>query len=147
MEENRSKQVLGKLKYIDNIIREYKLELQSLDEFRSTLCSPRLDVGIGGSSGISDPTGTTVVRLDKLKGEILKKQKELIDIKYKSIRAMNRMTSANGTVLFYYYYKNYTFEQTATAMGLSYQWVWELHRRALREFGKIYSSIDDIGGE
>jgi len=44
-------------------------------------------------------------------------------------------------ILVYYFFMDYTLEQTAERIGKSYQWTYELYKSALDEYAKISEKI------
>ena len=129
---------LKQLKYIDNIIKNYNQELDELEEMRGNIQSQSYDAVSVFKSEMSDKTAVAAVNIAALKDEIWKSKYKLIETKLKCTKAMNRMTMPNANVIYYYYWKNYTFEKMAATMNISYQWAFELHKRAKEEFDSIY---------
>lgn len=73
--------------------------------------------------------------LDQLESELKESYAEAVKIQreiYASLRSMK--DGAHRRVLELRYVDGYTFEKIAVLMEFSYQWVCELHGRALQEF-------------
>lgn len=136
----QSRQALEQLKNIDNLIIEYQNELKELE---SIIATPKLDFSMIKSGNISDPTFKTTNQLEELKGKIKENQSRLISVKYRCLKVINMLSAPHANIIFYYYYRNYTFEKTAALMDISYQWAWELHRRAIKEFDIIYKNLEE----
>lgn len=130
------KEYLYQLKDIDDLINSNIEEVDKLRTLATNITVTYSDEPHG--SGTSDKVGNTVVKIADLQNEINDLIDELVEIKAESSKIINQIKDLRlRTVLIKYYVQNKTFEQVAVEMGKSYQWICELHGRALLEIEKI----------
>ena len=113
--------------------KELMLAIEAL-EVEYGLKSPQLD-GLPHGSGGSD-LSVFAVRYDDVYTHLLKRLGESLRI-YKEISQAIEASDCNETeqcILRYRYIHGYTWERIAVTMEYSYQWVCELHGRALQHF-------------
>lgn len=136
----KAKEYLMQLKDIDNLIATESEELLHSEEL-ALRTTQSCDSERVQTSGTSDKVGEAATSTVDLENVIIQNIQELISIKNNAIRIINLIPAFKlRTVLLKYYVQNKTLEKTAVEMDKSYQWAYELHKRALKEFDKIRDS-------
>ncbi len=137
-----AKEYLRQIRRLDEVIN---VKLEQLDELRSmaervTSAPPTLDrVQPGG--GDQDKLGTVVAKIVDLSSTLADSEDELLSMRQHALELIKRIPdSRHKTVLYDYYFNRKTWEQIAVDMGFTYQWVRQLHGRALQEFEKLWES-------
>lgn len=133
------KEYLYQLKDIDNLISTYQEEADMLMT-RLTSTTQRIkEVNVISSQ--KNQFDDTIAKVLDLRNEINAQIDKYVDMKAEARRIVENIQPLKyQTVLIKYYFQNKTFEQTAVEMGKSYQWVCELHGRALQEFEKNWNT-------
>lgn len=133
------KEYLYQLKDVDNLISTYQEEADMLMT-RLTSTTQRIkEVNVISSQ--KNQFDDTIAKVLDLRNEINAQIDKYVDMKAEARRIVEKIQPLKyQTVLIKYYFQNKTFEQTAVEMGKSYQWVCELHGRALQEFEKKWNT-------
>lgn len=133
------KEYLYQLKDIDNLISTYQEEADMLMT-RLTSTTQRIkEVNVISSQ--KNQFDDTIAKVLDLRNEINAQIDKYVDMKAEARKIVEKIQPLKyQTVLIKYYFQNKTFEQTAVEMGKSYQWVCELHGRALQEFEKNWNT-------
>lgn len=133
------KEYLYQLKDVDNLISTYQEEADMLMT-RLTSTTQRIkEVNVISSQ--KNQFDDTIAKVLDLRNEINAQIDKYVDMKAKARKIVEKIQPLKyQTVLIKYYFQNKTFEQTAVEMGKSYQWVCELHGRALQEFEKNWNT-------
>lgn len=133
------KEYLYQLKDVDNLISTYQEEADMLMT-RLTSTTQRIkEVNVISSQ--KNQFDDTIAKVLDLRNEINAQIDKYVDIKAEARKIVEKIQPLKyQTVLIKYYFQNKTFEQTAVEMGKSYQWVCELHGRALQEFEKNWNT-------
>jgi hypothetical protein len=136
MTQEEAKKELRYIKDIEKDIRSVELEIERLMTL-ATKMTPSYEI-VNSSGGHKDKIAEALIRIDEYKTRLTKLVKE--DIEYKN-RCLGKVRLVEprslGTVLFYYYFMNYTMEKTAEKIGKSYQWTYTMFQSALDEYAKI----------
>ena len=86
----------------------------------------------------NDTLGDTVAKIIKLQEDIDREVDRYVDLKREVTELLDRMENPVYYQILHSRYILYkTWEQIACDMDFTYQWVCELHGRALQEFGKL----------
>ena len=86
----------------------------------------------------TDTLGDTVAKIIKLQEDINREVDRYVDIKREAMRLLSQLENPVYYQILHSRYILYkTWEQIACDMDFTYQWVCELHGRALQEFAKI----------
>src|SRR5690606_7789663 len=86
-----------------------------------------------------------LVKIIDLEREVTNDIDRLVDLKREIMQKIDAMEDANYKVLLTLRYLNFkTWEEIAVEMGYTFQWVHQLHKRALIEFEKKYFNRIDI---
>ena len=133
------KEYLYQLKDVDNLISTYQEEADMLMT-RLTSTTQRIkEVNVISSQ--KNQFDDTIAKVLDLRNEINAQSDKYVDMKAEARKIVEKIQPLKyQTVLIKYYFQNKTFEQTAVEMGKSYQWVCELHGRALQEFEKNWNT-------
>lgn len=140
MDRISAKEYLTQLKDLDKYINAQQEELDRLRNMVIKISVSSRDMDVQCSS-MHDKLGDTVAKIVDLDREITSCIDKYIDIKHDAVRIIAIMPDLKlRTVLYKYYILNKTFEQTAVEMEKSYQWICELHGKALQQFEKILNT-------
>lgn len=133
------KEYLYQLKDVDNLISTYQEEADMLMT-RLTSTTQRIkEVNVISSQ--KNQFDDTIAKVLDLRNEINAQIDKYVGMKAEARKIVEKIQPLKyQTVLIKYYFQNKTFEQTAVEMGKSYQWVCELHGRALQEFEKNWNT-------
>ena len=86
----------------------------------------------------TDTLGDTVAKIIKLQEDIDREVDRYVDLKREALRLLGQLENPlYYQILHSRYFLYKTWEQIACDMDFTYQWVCELHGRALQEFGKL----------
>mgnify|MGYP002546476161 CR=1 FL=1 len=137
-----ARQYLGQLEVIDTKVQQ---KLEELETLMIGAC------GINGidyskdrvqTSSAGDTVGNAVTRYVSLNEEINAEIDEFADIKHKVIKEIQSLNNSNYIkVLFKVYVQYKSLKATADDMGISYQHVRNIHKKALEEFETMYSDL------
>lgn len=133
-----AKAYLHQIKDLDNLINAYQDEIDVLMSRVTSTTKHIKEVNIMTSN--ENRFDETMAKIIDMRNEINDLIDKYVDMKKSARRTVERISQVNyQVVLIKYYFQNKTFEQTAVEMNLSYQWVCELHKKAVAEFEKIQS--------
>lgn len=134
-----AKEYLYQLKDVDNLINTYQEEADMLMTRLTSTTQQIKEVNVLSSN--QNNFEETIAKVIDLRNEINKQIDRYVDMKIQARKTVERIQPLKyQTVLIKYYFQNKTFEQTAVEMEKSYQWVCELHGRALQEFEKKWNT-------
>lgn len=86
----------------------------------------------------TDSLGDTVAKIIKLQDDLNREVDRYVDLKREANEMLSRLENPIYYQILHSRYILYkTWEQIACDMDFTYQWVCELHGRALQEFGKL----------
>lgn len=86
----------------------------------------------------TDTLGDTIAKIIKLQDDLNREVDRYVDLKREVIVMLYRLENPVYYQILHSRYILYkTWEQIACDMDFTYQWVCELHGRALQEFGKL----------
>lgn len=122
------------------IIETQIRSLQGLAEYKAPVLDP-----IGGSHGTPDPHAR-----ESLIAKLADMRIELTDMKLEYLRDIEKATKMileiNDNKTLEVFSKRYlefqTWEKIAESMGITFQWVHELHKRGLIELGNKYPFLE-----
>ena len=79
-----------------------------------------------------------IIKMDEYKANLSKYLLSYLDHKNQCLNKVQKIeTGTLRSILIYYYFQNYTLEQTAEAINKSYQWTYELFQDALDAYCEI----------
>jgi DNA-directed RNA polymerase specialized sigma subunit len=131
-----AKTYLHQIKDLDKLINTYQDEIDMLMT-RVTSTTQRIkEVNVMTSK--ENTFDETIAKIIDLRNEINDLIDKYVDMKNAARKIVEQIPQINyQIVLIKYYFQNKTYEQTAVEMNMSYQWICELHKKALKEFEKI----------
>lgn len=137
-----SKEYLHQLKSLNDLVSACQDEIDTLRALATRITSAPKEVSVMESHDKS--------KIEKIMPKLLELEADmnyyidsLIDLKAEAQRYIMLVRPIKlQTVLIKYYMQNKTFEKTAVEMGKSYQWVCELHGRALQAFEKNFKKSE-----
>lgn len=140
-ERSETEKYLQQMKYMDRLI---KCKLQEIAELEEVAVS--LGVHTEGervqTSNCSDKTSECAIRLADLKMEALELCRQWAQLKTEVNRILNHMSTRQYMIILNMYFcQNKTFGEIADFMGFSYQWTYQLYKRALAEFENTMNEI------
>ena len=96
----------------------------------------------------TDTMGDTVAKIIKLQDDIDREVDRYVDLKREALKLLSQMANpVYYQILHSRYFLYKTWEQIACDLGFTYQWVCELHGRALQEFEIILKNNGKKDGE
>lgn len=137
-----ARQYLEQLQMIDMQINQ---DIERLDEMKqSALCTGAIDYSRERvqTSPVSDKIGTDVTRYMIFNDEINAEIDRFVDAKEQIIREIRGLRVKNYIqVLFKVYVQFKSIKVAASEMGMSYQYVREVHKKALEMFEQTYKNL------
>lgn len=138
-----AKQYLRQVRRLDNIVNA-KLEQVEMLRAMTTRMTANLTTDKVQESNIPDKISTLICKIVDLEKEITNDIDKLIDLKIEIMRKIDSIQNDNYRLLLTLRYLNFkSWEQIAVEMGFTFQWVHELHKRALIEFEKVQDDALD----
>lgn len=138
-----AKQYLRQVRRLDNIVNA-KLEQVEMLRAITTRMTTNLTTNKVQESNIPDKISTLICKIVDLEKEITNDIDKLIDLKTEIMRKIDSIQNDNYRLLLTLRYLNFkSWEQIAVEMGFTFQWVHELHKRALIEFEKVQDDTLD----
>jgi len=124
------KEYLGRYKPLDEQVNQLLLEKQEILALGTKVTPTYSD--IPHKSNIGDKTSTTIEKLEEHEQKINQKIDEFIAVKSDIERAIHTVQDDTLRLLMRYRYINgWTWERIAVEMHYTYQWVCQLHGKAL----------------
>lgn len=127
-----AKQYLQQIKKINVVINCKQKELDSLNDLTQSITNSYKFDSVQ-SSGDKDKIGNAVAKMIDLQRSINEDIDRLVDLKRE---IMNKIETLDGTyldLLYKRYFEFKTWETIAVEIGYTYQWVCELHGKALQK--------------
>lgn len=138
-----AKQYLRQVRRLDNIVNA-KLQQVEMLRAMTTRMTANLTTDKVQESNIPDKISTLICKIVDLEKEIINDVDKLIDLKAEIMRKIDSIQNDNYRLLLTLRYLNFkSWEQIAVEMGFTFQWVHELHKRALIEFEKVQNNALD----
>ena len=134
-----AKNYLKKIKELETVIHNKQKELKELEEYETSITVPT-DREAVQTSGTSDKVLDFVLRLEKKREEVQEAIITFLDEKSERIKVIEGVRLQNFTQydLLYRHYAEYKhLTVVASELKLSYPYVLELHREALKKVAKI----------
>lgn len=134
-----AKEYLRQIKELETVIFNKQAELQQLETLATSITAPT-DREAVQTSGISDKVGECATLIADLKAEIKKDIFAYLIEKSQRIKVIESVRLQNFTQydLLYRHYAEYKhLTVVASELRLSYPYVLELHREALKKVAKI----------
>ena len=138
-----AKQYLRQVRRLDNIVNA-KLEQVEVLRAMTTRITANLTTDKVQESNIPDKITILICKIVDLEKEIINDINKLIDLKTEVMRKIDSIQNDDYRLLLTLRYLNFkTWEQIAVEMEFTFQWVHELHKRALIEFEKVQDNALD----
>lgn len=132
-----AKEELRQIKMLDERIENNTEELARLKSMATKVTSVMSGESVSrtrNTDTMTDVVAKIISLQDKLNADIYK----YVDLKESVLERLKRLdNSAYYGILYRRYFLYKTWEQIACEMNYTYQWICELHGRALQEFGKL----------
>ena len=136
-----AKEYLSQIQQIELRIQQQKETLEML-RYAATSTTARIDTIKVQSSSNHDRIGEAVVKMADLENKI---QEEIADAFYRKHEILNQIQGLNKSlyisILFKRYLQFIRFEDIAEELSYSYQYIVEMHGKALKAFEKKYQNI------
>ncbi len=130
MTNKEKKEYLGRYKRLNEQVNQLLLEKQEILALGTKVTPTYSD--IPHKSNIGDKTSTTIEKLEEHEQKINQKIDEFIAVKSDIERAIHTVQDDTLRLLMRYRYINgWTWERIAVEMHYTYQWVCQLHGKAL----------------
>lgn len=131
-----AKEQLLQIRELEDYIKTMQDEIDVVWARLTSTTAPIKEMNVKTSK--SDTMPETIEKVIKMRSAINEKIDYYVDLKNEAREIIDQIRPLNyQCVLIKYYFQNKTFEKTAVEMNMSYQWICELHNRALQEFDKI----------
>lgn len=121
------KQELRQYRDIDQKIKQLQAEQAGLIQL------VKAQDGMPHGSCTSDPTGASGVKLADLSMKIEYLIEDLLERRFNIEKVISTLSEREYNLMHDYYILGKTWEQVAEDMGISRQWVWELHGSILQK--------------
>ena len=139
-----AKQYLRQVKRLDNIINAKLEQIEKLRAMSINISRVMSTDNIRSQENRSK-IEKILVKIIDLEREVTTDIDRLVDLKREIMQKIDAMEDNNYKVLLTLRYLNFkTWEEIAVEMDYTFQWVHQLHKRALIEFEKKYFSGVDI---
>ena len=139
----KAKYYLRQVRRLDNIVNAKLEQIEMLKSIATKITSDMSNERVS-SSTVSDKVGSTVAKIIDLETEINESIDRLIELKAEVMRIIDNVEEDDYKLLLTLRYLNFkTWEQIAVEMEFTFQWVHELHKRALIEIEKVQVSTLD----
>lgn len=135
-----ARRYLRRIRELDNLITTMQDEIDVTWAKLTSVTVKQKEVNVMTSS--TDTMPETIEKLIQYKEKINAQIDIYVDLKVNAKNIIDQMDVVNyKMILIKYYFQNKTFEQIAEDLDLSYQWIFELHGRALDDFERIWKKL------
>lgn len=134
MTVDEAKKELRLIKDLEKDIKSVELEIERLMTI-ATKMTPSYDIV---KSGSKDKIAEALIRVEDYRARLSNLINESIDHKERCLKKVRKIEPRSlSTVLFYYYFMDFTMEKTAEKIGKSYQWTYTMYTEALEKYSKV----------
>lgn len=134
----KAKQYLRQVRRLDNTINAKIEQIETLRSMTTNITTT-LNPDRVQESKSHDKIEKLIVKIIDLEREIINDIDALIDLKREVMHKIEAVQDDNYKLLLTLRYLNFkTWEQIAVEMNFTFQWVHELHKRALINFEELY---------
>ena len=126
----KAKEYLQQIQKCDRMIENKLSEIDSLRGLAESVTSTWKE-DIVQSSGAGDELGDTVAKIVDLQNEINADIDKLVDLKREIMVVIDQLEAPFCDLLYKRYFRFMKWEEIALEMGYTYQWVCQLHGKAL----------------
>lgn len=136
MTREEAKRELAPLKTLDSEIRAVELEIERLMTAATKMTTNYDPINVSHTP--KNKLEEVIIKMDEYKSNLSKYLFKYLEHKNECLNKVQKIEiSTLRTILIYYYFQNKTLEQTAEAIGKSYQWTYELFQDALDAYCEI----------
>lgn len=142
-----AKEYLGQIRCYHNRIEEKKREIEELRDMATCIGSFDYSKDPVKTSPSGDAMVNAVAKIVDAREECARLIVTYLEKKNVIIREINEMSNETYRKLLYKRYVEYKrLEQIAVEMNYQYEWIRQLHGRALQDFERTYTNIhkDDV---
>lgn len=133
-----AKQYLRQIRRLDDTINAKIEQIELLRSMSTNITATLSSDRVQGSKS-HDKIGKLIAKIVDFEREIINDVDKLIDLKREIIHKIDAVQDDNYKLLLTLRYVNFnTWEEIADEMDFSFQWVHELHKRALINFEEMY---------
>lgn len=138
---NSVKEYLDYIQDADRRIKNKSVEVFQLECLATSITAPT-DTEAIKTSGVTDRVGNIVPKIVQVKKEISNMIAEFIDEKAKRIRLIETLENPlEYDVVHLYYVQGMKFTEVAVELGKSYEWILEIHSRAIKNLCEPYINL------
>lgn len=132
-----AKEYLSQYRKMDKIVKRKKEQLKDLRAMSESL-GGFSEVERVQNSGSHDKIASNVAKIVDLEAEILSDIEKMIDVKREVMKTIDSVEEGELVELLYMRYLEFkTWIDIAYEIGCSYQWVHELHGKALKKIADL----------
>lgn len=137
------KEFLLQIRELSKIVRAYDEEYETLMARLTSITYRQKDINIMKSK--EDTFPETVEKMAEIKKLLIEKLREFSDLRLKAEDMIRQVEDYRyQTVIIKFYFQAKTIEQVAVDMDISYRWVCDLKKDAVRVFEKIYEKSEKV---
>jgi hypothetical protein len=136
MTREEAKAELRPLKGMKHNIKPIELEIERLMT-KATKMTAGYDI-VNSSGSHRNKIEEAIIKLERYWNRLSAIVMRDIDYKERCLDKVEQIKSRTlREILVYYFFMDYTLEETAERIGKSYQWTYELYKSALDEYAKV----------
>lgn len=138
------KEYLRDIRRLDSIIKMKKIEIDRISamaEYKGVSMDPNRGGAVkGGKAGRTSED--LIVKMIDLKEELNESIGRLIDYKKKGLEMIDSLSDPKMVEIFYNrYFLFMKWEEIADNVGVTFQWIHELHKKGLKELSKKFPNV------
>ena len=126
-----AKEYLSQIRKCDNQINNKLAEITRLREFATSITSTLKEDVVQSGSGGKSRVAEAVDKIVDLEREINADIDKLVNLKREIMSVIDQLEAPYSDLLYKRYFQYMKWEEIAVAMHYTYQWVCELHGKAL----------------
>ena len=136
MTRKEAKKELRPIKDMERDIRSVELEIERLMTVATKMTTNYDGVNVQGTP--ANKMEEAVIKVEKYRAKLSSLILKHLDYKNKCLDKVEQIQPKSlQKILIYYYFQDFTLEQTAEKIDRSYQWTYEMYKTALDEYSKI----------
>ena len=137
------KERLSEIRKIDSCVNVKSLEVEKLESmaiYKGVTLDP--NKGSCGPGGRPNSGEDLVIRMIDMKNDLNRQIGLLIERKMEGMKIIDSLSDGKMIEIFYMRYFEYRkWEEIADELGITFQWVYELHKRGLNELSKKFPNL------
>lgn len=135
-----AKEYLQQIRKADIMINNKIEEIKSINELLTKTTPTPSDGTSSGGGGSSDRMSERIAKKLDIEAETNAEIDKLVDLKREALRKIEQLEANKMDVLYKKYFQFKTWETIACEMSYTYQWVCELHGRALQDLNGVLNA-------